>query len=158
TRHDGAISFEVSHGRRRSAMSVSARQLDENAEELMSSRIPGFYRLDVPSRHRELMKRFSLSEADIKMLRDEGQSALAVADKMVENCIGVLKLPIGLGLNFRVNDRDYVVPMVIEEPSVIAAVSNIARLVYAAGGFRADADQGIMVGQVQMLGIADFEA
>ena len=76
---------------------------------------------------------------------------------MVENCVGVFGLPIGLGLNFCINQRDYVVPMVVEEPSVVAAVSNMAKLVRAHGGFEADADPGIMIAQVQVVRVPDKE-
>src|SRR5690606_22434294 len=75
------------------------------------------------------------------------------ADKMVENCVGVIGLPIGLGLNFSVNGHDYVVPMVIEEPSVVAAVSNSALLIRRHGGFEAEADEGRMIGQVQLMDV-----
>ena len=123
-----------------------------------SSRIPGFYRLDVDARHEELQKRFGLETRDLEVLRDGGQLCVDRADKMVENCVGVFGLPIGLGLNFMVNDREYAVPMVVEEPSVIAAVSNMARTVRTAGGFQADADPSVMIGQVQVLDAPDPEA
>ena len=118
------------------------------------SRIPGFYRLDVDARRAELQRRFALSDAEMDLL---GGAALGAerADKMVENCVGVFGLPIGLGLNLTVNDRDYVVPMVVEEPSIIAAVSNMARLVRPHGGFTADADPGVMIAQVQVVGAPD---
>jgi hypothetical protein len=77
---------------------------------------------------------------------------------MIENCIGVFGLPVGLGLNLRINGVDRVVPMVVEEPSVVAAVSNMARIVRDAGGFTGDADPPIMIGQVQVLDAPDPEA
>ncbi|MCA9613218.1 MAG: 3-hydroxy-3-methylglutaryl-CoA reductase, partial [Myxococcales bacterium] len=116
-----------------------------------SSRIPGFYRLDVDGRLDEIRTRFGLTEEDVAVLRDGGRLGVARADKMVENCVGVFGLPIGLGLNFLLNDREYVVPMVVEEPSIIAAVSNMARTVRQGGGFRAEADESVMIGQVQIL-------
>ena len=124
-----------------------------------SSRIPAFYRLDVARRHEELRERFGLSEADLAALRGAGAHGagltLSAADRMVENCVGVLGLPIGLGLNFTVNDRDYVIPMAVEEPSVIAAVSHAAKLVRQSGGFVADADPSIMIGQLQVLDVPE---
>ncbi|MEM9861158.1 MAG: hydroxymethylglutaryl-CoA reductase, degradative, partial [Myxococcota bacterium] len=87
-----------------------------------------------------------------------GRLGVDRADKMVENCVGVFGLPIGLGLNFTINGRDYAVPMVVEEPSVVAAVSNMARTVRKAGGFNADADPSIMIGQVQVLDVPDPDA
>ena len=120
-----------------------------------TSRIPGFYRLDVDGRHEELRRRFGLDDHELGVLRDGGKLCVDRADKMVENCVGVFGLPIGLGLNFVVNGSEYAVPMVVEEPSVIAAVSNMARTVRKAGGFTADADPSVMIGQVQILGAPD---
>ena len=127
----------------------------EARPERPSSRIPGFYRLDVEDRHRELARRFALTEEDLAVLRGSGLNGVAIADKMVENCVGVLGLPIGLGLNFEVNGKDYVVPMAVEEPSVVAACSNMARLIRASGGFRAEAGESLMIAQVQVLEIDD---
>ena len=120
-----------------------------------SSRIPGFYRLDIPGRHQELARRFDLSDEELQLLRGTVADGAAVADKMVENCIGVLRLPIGLGLNFQVNGRDYVVPMAVEEPSVVAAASNMARIIRSSGGFAASATESLMIAQVQVLAIDD---
>lgn len=121
--------------------------------ERASSRIPGFYRLDVNSRHDELARRFGLSAEELEVLRGSGPDGLCVADKMVENCIGVLGIPVGLALNFEVNGREYAVPMAIEEPSVVAAASNSARLVRACGGFHAEATESLMIAQVQVLDV-----
>ena len=122
------------------------------------SRIPRFYRLGVDARHGLLREHFGLESEDIKVLEasSPGREQITIADKMVENCVGLFPLPIGLGLNFRINDKDYAVPMAIEEPSVVAAVSNTAQLVYRSGGFTADADASLMVGQVQLLGVNDL--
>ncbi len=79
-----------------------------------------------------------------------------VADHMIENAIGVFGLPFGVGLNFQVNGRDRIVPMAVEEPSVIAAASSAARLARAAGGFVADADPACMIGQIHLLGVSDL--
>ncbi len=122
-----------------------------------SSRIPGFYRLDVDARHGKLREQFGLSDEDLAVLRDASRLDLGRADKMVENCVGVFGLPIGLGLNFLINGRDYAVPMVVEEPSVVAAVSNMARTVRQGGGFTADADPSLMIGQVQVLDVPDSD-
>jgi len=81
----------------------------------------------------------------------------ARADKMIENCIGVFGLPVGIGTDVLVNGRDYLVPMVVEEPSVVAAMSRSAKLVKTAGGFEADADPAIMIGQLQLLDVPDLE-
>ena len=129
------------------------------ALERPSSRIPGFYRLDVSSRHRELARRFDLADEELELLRGAGVDGVSIADKMVENCVGVLRLPVGLGLNFQVNGRDYVVPMAVEEPSVVAAASNMARIIRASGGFVAEASESLMIAQVQVLAVHDpFQA
>ena len=93
------------------------------------SRIPGFYRLDVADRHREIQDRFGLNDQEMAVLSNGSCLGIDRADKMVENCVGVFSLPMGLGLNFVLNGKAYAVPMVVEEPSVVAAVSNMARLV-----------------------------
>ena len=132
----------------------------------MSSRVAGFYRLSLAERRAWLQEQFELSDAELDGLgvlasytdQSDSQAALSVerADKMVENCVGVLGLPIGLGLNFTINDHDYVIPMVVEEPSVIAAVSHIARLARPDGGFRASSDEGVMIAQIQVVSCPDL--
>ncbi len=121
------------------------------------SRIPGFYRLTVEARRRELSARSELSIDDLHTL-DHGGLDTRTADQVVENVVGVYSLPLGVGLNFRVNGRDYLVPMAVEEPSVIAAASNAARMVREGGGFQAEADDPIMTAQVEIVGISDPEA
>ncbi|HEY7374308.1 MAG TPA: hydroxymethylglutaryl-CoA reductase, degradative [Polyangia bacterium] len=118
------------------------------------SRIPGFYRLSVEERRRALT---GLSEKDHEIL-DQGGLTPDTADHVVENVIGIYSLAFGLAVNFRVNDRDYLVPMVVEEPSVIAGASNAARLVRAGGGFLADADEPLMTAQIEVQEVADVEA
>ncbi len=125
---------------------------------MVDSRIPGFYRLRLDGRHDELKSRFGLSDEELAVLSNGGSLDWGRADKMVENCVGVFGLPVGLGLNFQINGRDFAVPMVVEEPSVVAAVSNMAKVVREAGGFRAEADRGIMIAQVQVVGSPDPEA
>jgi hydroxymethylglutaryl-CoA reductase len=121
------------------------------------SRISGFYRLSVADRQRELMLRTELSKEDLATLGRGGLDT-SVADGIVENVVGIYALPLGVGLNFRVNGRDVLVPMAVEEPSVIAAASNAARMVREGGGFRAEADDPIMTAQIEVLGVTDAEA
>jgi len=122
---------------------------------VIDSRLPGFYKLSPEDRLAVLATRAGLAPADLAILRDGGSLDLARADKMVENCVGVLGLPVGLGLNFLINGRDYLIPMAVEEPSIIAAVSHIARLVRPYGGFTADADDAIMIAQIQVVDVPD---
>src|SRR5687767_8752574 len=120
----------------------------------VDSRIPGFYRLPLSSRRAELVRRAGLDEQDLRTLDCGGLDA-AEADRLVENAVGVYALPLGLGLNFRVNGRDFLVPMAVEEPSVIAAASNAARMIRENGGFEAEADEPVMTAQVELVGVPD---
>jgi hydroxymethylglutaryl-CoA reductase len=122
-----------------------------------SSRIPKFYELSISERRRLLGLHVELSAADLSALEAGGLDP-ATADRVVENVVGIYALPLGLGLNFRVNGRDVLVPMVVEEPSVIAAASNAARMVREGGGFVADADPPVMTAQIELLGVADVGA
>jgi len=121
----------------------------------MSARIPKFYQLGHQARLEALCERAPLNEEDLKALASGGLE-WARADKMVENCVGVFGLPVGLGLNFMINGRDYLIPMVVEEPSVVAAVSHIARLTRPSGGFSASADPSLMIAQVQVVELPDL--
>lgn len=121
------------------------------------SRIPGFYRFPLDERQRVLLRRSGLGEEECQLLINGGLPVEA-ADHIVENVVGTYALPLGLGLNFQVNGRDYLVPMCVEEPSVIAAASNAARMVRAGGGFVADADPPHMIAQVQLVEVPDTQA
>ncbi len=129
----------------------------------MTSRIPGFYRLDPDERLAALSERDALSDERVARYREEGLS-LQEADLMVENVISTFALPNAVAVNFRINGDDQFVPMVVEEPSVVAAVSNMARLARNAAkhggtdGFEADADPGVMIGQIQLLDVTDVDA
>lgn len=119
-----------------------------------SSRIPKFYRYSVRERLEILREKGILAADDFKKLTNGGNSLnINEADKMIENVIGVYGLPIGLGLYFLVNGKDYVVPMVVEEPSVVAAVSSAAKLIRHSGGFKAESTDPILIGQIQVVDI-----
>ncbi|MFQ6005594.1 MAG: hydroxymethylglutaryl-CoA reductase, degradative [Woeseia sp.] len=119
-----------------------------------TSRIPNFYRLSVDDRLRVIHERGMLSGEDTEAL-SSGEHTLTIggADKMIENVIGVLGLPVGLGLNFLINSHDYVIPLAVEEPSIVAALSSAAKLVRAAGGFAATSSEPILIGQVQVMDV-----
>jgi hydroxymethylglutaryl-CoA reductase len=119
----------------------------------MTSRLPGFHRLPRGERVRLLARSAGLSEADCELLGSADALDLPTAERMIENAIGVFGLPLGLAANFLVNGRDHVVPMVTEEPSVVAAASNAARLARSAGGIRAEADASLMIGQLQVIDV-----
>ncbi len=118
-----------------------------------SSRIRGFYKQSIPDRIATLTQWANLSIDEIAAL-DDGLS-VAQADTMVENAVGRYALPLGIATNFLINDKDYLIPLVVEEPSVIAALSNAARLVRAGGGFRTGSTDPIMIAQIQLLDVTD---
>ncbi len=124
---------------------------------LPSSRLERFYKLGVTERQQDIKNRCNLSDSEIAALISGGVSP-DLANRLVENVIGVHGLPLGIAANFQINGRDYLIPMVIEEPSVVAAASHAAKLVRNAGGFSASADAPMMIGQVQVVGIADANA
>jgi hydroxymethylglutaryl-CoA reductase len=122
-----------------------------------NSRLPGFYRTPLPDRQAELARQAGLSPEELALFASGGISA-AEADRIVENAVGVYALPLGLGLNFCINGVDRLIPMAVEEPSVIAAASNAARMARAGGGFAAEADESIMIAQVELREVADAAA
>lgn len=123
---------------------------------MKSSRIPGFYNMSVDQRRSELKELLGFSEEEIKEIYAESPLDIETADKMIENVIGTFQLPLGLGLNFLINGKEYVVPMVVEEASIIASASHIAKIVRSAGGFQTEATERVMIGQIQVIGCPDF--
>jgi hydroxymethylglutaryl-CoA reductase len=121
-----------------------------------SSRISGFYKLS-PAERRQLLINLTELSAEQAAALDAGLT-LAQADKMIENAVGVYGLPLGIAANFLVNGHDVLVPMVIEEPSVVAGASFAARLARAGGGFHAETTEALMIGQIQVLDLADPRA
>jgi hydroxymethylglutaryl-CoA reductase len=120
-----------------------------------ASRIPGFYKLSPSERLRELQARAGLTDEEAAMLGGSSGLNVTQADRMSENVVGTYGLPLGIAVNFLINDRDYLVPMVVEEPSVVAAASHAAKLVREDGGFLAEAPETLMIGQMQVLGLED---
>lgn len=123
-----------------------------------SSRIPGFYNLKLDERQAELARTGELLPADLAALTGESGLTVDLADSMIENVVGVHALPLGIALNFVVNGREVLVPMAIEEPSVVAGASFMARLARAGGGFSAQAGAPEMIGQMQVLDVPDLPA
>lgn len=122
-----------------------------------TSAISGFYKKSIDERL-EIVKEFSnLTSDDIDELKKTGSLDLDKADMMIENVIGTFQLPFGIATNFIINGKECLIPMVIEEPSVVAAASNVAKLARISGGFKTNSTEPIMIGQIQMLGIEDFD-
>ncbi len=122
-----------------------------------SSRISGFYRLSMEERQRIVKEFAELSDEDFLPLIKEGGLPFSLADKMIENVVGTMEIPVGIAVNFLINGKDYLVPMAIEEPSVVAAASYMAKVARENGGIKASADEPIMIGQVHLADIGDIE-
>jgi hydroxymethylglutaryl-CoA reductase len=137
----------------------AAAALQPRAEPRMeTSRIPGFYNLSMEERVATVSRMANLTreEADL-LLGDSSSLPLETANQMIENAIGVVALPLGVGLNFQINGRDYLVPMAVEEPSVVAAVSLAAKIARSGGGFETDCDPSLMIAQVQVTQYGNLE-
>lgn len=121
-----------------------------------SSRLAGFYKLTLEERADLVADWAGLSTAERAALTGQALS-LEQADHMIENVVGVYSLPLGIAVNFQINGRDYLVPMAVEEPSVVAAISHAAKLVRAGGGFQAETSEPVMIGQIQVLDLRDLD-
>ncbi len=119
------------------------------------SRLPNFRSLDFAQRLRKLVDGGFLSAGDVELLAKPGALPVGVADGMIENVIGTFELPLAVASNFMVNGKDVVVPMVVEEPSIVAAASFMAKLVRGSGGFFTSSSLPLMRSQIQLVGVAD---
>lgn len=118
-----------------------------------TSSISGFYKLS-PKERLDIVKEFAdLSQHECELLLNTGSLPLDVADRMIENTIGAIPIPLGIGVNFLINNKDYLIPMAIEEPSVVAAASYAAKMVRKGGGFNTNSTESIMIGQIQTVKI-----
>jgi hydroxymethylglutaryl-CoA reductase len=118
-----------------------------------SSRLSGFYQKSVDERSALVAQWVALTDNEQSLLRDA--LTVAQADSMVENVIGRFALPLGIATNFLINGHDYLIPMVVEEPSVVAGVSYAAKLALAGGGFRTGSTPPVMVAQIQLIDVPD---
>jgi hydroxymethylglutaryl-CoA reductase len=123
---------------------------------MTNSRISGFYNLTLEERRKKLVDSSLLTPEDLLPFTTGGLSA-ETADHMIENVIGMYSLPIGIGLNFMINGRDVLVPFVVEEPSIVAGVSFMAKLARAGGGFTATATESLMIGQMQLINVVNMD-
>ena len=117
-----------------------------------------FYQLTLDERRQWLAENSVLSPEDMTAWSAEGGLSAETANQMIENAVGVYALPLGIAQHFIINGKPVLVPMAIEEPSVIAGVSYMAKLAQAGGGFRASATAPEMIGQIQLLDLADLSA
>jgi hydroxymethylglutaryl-CoA reductase len=123
----------------------------------MTSRLPGFYRHSLDERLALVREIANLSAEEATVLKEHSGFCFQAADRMVENAIGVFPLPLGVAANFRINGEDVLVPMVVEEPSVLAAASNAANLLRSGDGIRTESTEPIMIGQIQVLDFGDID-
>jgi hydroxymethylglutaryl-CoA reductase len=123
---------------------------------MTTSRISGFYNMTLDDRRVKLVDASALAPENLLPFNTGGLS-LDAADHMIENVIGLYSLPLGVALNFMVNRRDVLVPMTLEEPSVVAGASFMAKLARAGGGFTATTTEPLMIGQMQVINIANLE-
>lgn len=121
----------------------------------VTSRIPGFYKLDPESRFLKLLEFSGLPAEQLRPLQGTDARMASIADRMIENAVGTFAIPLGVAANFLVNGIDYLVPMATEEPSVVAAASNAALIAREKGGFRTSSMDPVMIAQVQILDVAD---
>jgi hydroxymethylglutaryl-CoA reductase len=119
-----------------------------------SSRFPGFHKKSIKERQQALLAAGSLEESDVEFL-DRGGIDFPLADRMIENVVGLYALPLGIATNFLINGREVLVPMAVEEPSIVAGASFMARLAREGGGFTAETDEGEMIGQIQIMDLKD---
>lgn len=125
--------------------------------ETKSSRISGFYKLPPEERLERVADNCGLTEEDLGALHDHEATGVRLADRMIENVVGTIQIPLGVATNFVVNGEDRLIPMAIEEPSVVAAASNAARLARETGGFFTSNSGPVMRAQIQATGVSDPE-
>jgi len=120
-----------------------------------TSRISSFYKLSVEERLQRVKDFAGLTEEEVQLLKSTGSLSIELADRMIENVVGAIPVPLGIAVNFLINKRDYLVPMAIEEPSVVAAASYAAKMAREGGGFFTSSTDPVMIGQVQAVNIRD---
>ena len=127
------------------------------ASDKSSSRISGYYKKSVEERVDIVAEKADLTDEEIALLSKGGGLTLEAADNMIENVVGTMAYPFGIAVNFKLNGRDRLVPMAIEEPSVVAAASNMARLMREGDGIQTSTTDPIMIGQIQVLDVPDMD-
>lgn len=125
---------------------------------MKDSRLEGFYK-KTPEERLRIVKDFAdLTDEEVSTISNTGTLSIDQADRMIENVVGTMPLTLGIAVNFLINDRDYLIPMAIEEPSVVAAASNGAKMAREMGGFTTSSTDPVMIGQIQLTGVPDPKA
>ena len=121
------------------------------------SRLKGFFRLSVDERRQKVAELANLTQEQVDALASHGELDETAADRMIENVIGTMSLPVGIATNFVIDDKPYLIPFCVEESSIVAAASNMAKRCLENGGFRTNNDDPVMIAQIQVLGLEDVE-
>ena len=121
------------------------------------SRLSGFYKLSVAERRDMIANLAKLSDDEVAALANHGELDELAADRMIENVIGTMSLPVGVATNFVVDNKPYIIPFCVEESSIVAAASNMAKRCLKKGGFRTNNDEPVMIGQIQVLELENIE-
>ena len=121
-----------------------------------NSRVKGLYKLTVEER-RQLVASANLTPAQVEALAQHGELDETAADRLIENVIGTMSLPVGVATNFVIDGSHYLIPFCLEESSVVAAASNMAKRCLQHGGFTTNSDEPVMIGQIQLLEVEDLE-
>lgn len=122
-----------------------------------TSNISGFYKLARAERLKLISQSVGFEETELSAWKDGGLN-LESAEHMIENVVGLYSLPVGLGLNFQINGKDIIIPMVVEEPSIVAGASFMAKLIRYGGGFTASSTPPEMIGQIQVINLENLES
>jgi hydroxymethylglutaryl-CoA reductase len=121
------------------------------------SNISGFYKLSIEERLKILSDLVNLTQDELLLLQNLGYFKPTQIDTLIENVVGSFQLPLGIAFNFKINDKDYLIPMVIEEPSVVAAASNAAKMTRKHGGFHSEKVDSIMISQIQITHLVNIK-
>ena len=123
-----------------------------------NSRLSGFFKLSVAERRKLVQNLSGISDEHISALSNNGELSDEAADRMIENVIVTMSLPVGIATNFVIDGKHYLIPFCLEESSVVAAASNMAKRCLKHGGFHSQNDAPLMIGQIQILDIPDLDA
>jgi len=123
-----------------------------------SSQISGFYKFSLEERLKIVKDFANLTNEEENLIKKTGALKPEIANNMIENVIGTIPIPVGIAVNFLINDKDYLIPMAIEEPSVVAAASYAAKIARRSNGFKASSTTPIMIGQIQIVDVKDISA
>ena len=120
---------------------------------MKKSKISGFYKLNADERLKIVKEFAELTDSEVEQLKNTGALKMEIANRMVENVIGSVPIPLGIATNFLINNKDYLIPMAIEETSVIAAASYAAKMARKKGGFFTSSSNPIMIGQIEVVNV-----